>query len=226
MELEKIIEKAESLKNIRWDSPVIKIWSTSTKKIVATNFGDEYAKIFEVSLMPRVYSRDIEVNQRNFIARIDGVIDFLRELKNVNPEEKSHRSEKIIEVEVNKLSLLDGIHLEIYDKCDRLFTDCHYAEAVEKSFKVVKDRLRSLTGFEKGSDAFGNGKLHINGAAAHNVEEDFNKGVKFLLMAIDMFRNEKSHTSNARIDDPQKAVDYIRLSSLAMNLLDQAEIRK
>lgn len=47
---------------------------------------------------------------------------------------------------------------------------------------------------------------------------------KFLTMAIDMFRNEKSHTSNAEIDDSQQAEEYLTLSSLAMHLLDRAEI--
>ena len=99
-----------------------------------------------------------------------------------------------------------------------------YAEAVEKSFKVVRDRLRTLTGYETGSEAFGKSKLHIKGAAAVNVDGDFNNAVKFLTMAIDQFRNEKSHTSDARIDDSIRAYEYLRLSSLAMNLLENAEI--
>jgi hypothetical protein len=44
-------------------------------------------------------------------------------------------------------------------------------------------------------------------------------------MAIDMFRDEKSHTSDARIKDPVRAQQYLNLSSLAMSLLDDAEIR-
>ena len=43
-------------------------------------------------------------------------------------------------------------------------------------------------------------------------------------MAIDRFRNEKSHTSDAKIDNPIRAYEYLRLSSLAMNLLDKTEI--
>lgn len=119
---------------------------------------------------------------------------------------------------------LSTLHPEIYKKCRSLYRAEQYAEAAEKGFKVVRDKLRELTGNEKGSDAFGIGKLHIKGAAAQNVDEDFNQGVKFLTMAIDKFRNEKSHTSDAKIDDPQRAYEYLTLSSLAMNLLDQAEI--
>ncbi len=44
-------------------------------------------------------------------------------------------------------------------------------------------------------------------------------------MAIDRFRNEKSHISDAKIDDPIRAYEYLRLSSLAMNLLGQGEIK-
>ena len=134
----------------------------------------------------------------------------------------------IVEGVYKKSSRVDvGTNLlypEIEGKCHRLFTEGHYAEAVEKSFKVVKDRLRELTGFESGSDAFGKGKLHIKGAAASNVDGDFNKATQYLMMAVDMYRNEKSHTSDAKIDDPIRAYQYLVLSSLAMFLLEDSEI--
>ncbi len=119
---------------------------------------------------------------------------------------------------------LSLLHPDIFRKCHDLFEKEVYAEAVEKSFKVVKDKLRKLTKYERGSEAFGKGKLHIEGASASNVVVDFNKAVMFLTMAIDNFKNEKGHTSDAKIDDPQRAYEYLTLSSLAMNLLDQAQI--
>jgi uncharacterized protein (TIGR02391 family) len=122
-------------------------------------------------------------------------------------------------------SVIYGLHPSIYEKCYELYKNKTYAEAVEKSFKVVKDRLRSLTTFESGSDAFGKGNLYIRGAAAPNVDTDFNQAVKFLTMAIDQFRNEKSHTSDAKIEDPIRAYQYLMLSSLAMGLLDDSAIR-
>jgi uncharacterized protein (TIGR02391 family) len=118
------------------------------------------------------------------------------------------------------------LHPEILDKCGKLYSDGYYPEAVGKSFLIVRDRLRKLTGYETGSEAFGKGNLHIKGAAADNVDEDFNEGVKFLTMAIDRFRNEKFHTSDANISDPARAYQYLALSSLAMSFLDNAEIRK
>jgi uncharacterized protein (TIGR02391 family) len=130
-----------------------------------------------------------------------------------------------LEISEKNFGHLHHLHPEVYSKCHELYEGGAYPEAVEKSFKVVRDRLRTLTSYETGSEAFGKGKLHINGAAAPNVEKDFNEGVKFLTMAIDKFRNEKSHTSDAKIDDPARAYEYLCLSSLAMHFLDGAEIK-
>ena len=83
-----------------------------------------------------------------------------------------------------------------------------------------------LTKYEKGSEAFGKGKLHIKGAAADNVDLDFNKAVQFLMMAIDMFKNEKGHTSDSKIEDPIRAYQYLVMSSLALYLLENSEVIK
>jgi uncharacterized protein (TIGR02391 family) len=119
---------------------------------------------------------------------------------------------------------LESLHPEIYAKCRKLYESGDYAEAVEKSFKMVRDRLRALTGYETGSEAFGKGNLTIDGAAASHVEGDFQSGVKFLTMAIDRFRNEKSHTADGNISDPIRAYEYLRVSSLAMHLLENGRV--
>jgi uncharacterized protein (TIGR02391 family) len=120
---------------------------------------------------------------------------------------------------------IKSLHSEIYSRCHTLYAGGDYAEAVEKGFKVVRDKLRSLTTHETGSEAFGKGKLYVDGAAAPHVDDDFQNGVKFLTMAIDKFRNEKAHTADGNITDPIRAYEYLRLSSLAMHLLDRARIR-
>jgi uncharacterized protein (TIGR02391 family) len=121
---------------------------------------------------------------------------------------------------------LDALHQEIKTKCTDLYTGGYYPEAVEKGFKVVRDRLRNLTKYETGADAFGKGGLYIKGASAKNVDEDFQRANKFLTMAIDNFRNEKSHTSDSKISDPVRAYEYLVLSSLAMHLLADVKIKK
>jgi uncharacterized protein (TIGR02391 family) len=120
---------------------------------------------------------------------------------------------------------IKSLHHEIYSRCHTLYAAGEYSEAVEKGFKVVRDRLRSLTGHERGSEAFGKGKIYIQGAAAQHVDKDFQSGVQFLTMAIDHFRNEKSHTADGNISNPLRAYEYLRLSSLAMHLLDGATVR-
>ncbi|MBU3978485.1 TIGR02391 family protein [Patescibacteria group bacterium] len=142
------------------------------------------------------------------------------------PEYQEFMGRKVTPLKAAGIHDLSLLHPIIFSKCQSLFEKTEYPETVEKGFKVVRDRLRKLTGYETGSEAFGKGKLHIKGAAAQNVDLDFNEGVKFLTMAIDKFRNEKSHTSDAKIDDPKRAYEYLTLNSLAMNLLDQAEILK
>lgn len=119
---------------------------------------------------------------------------------------------------------IDSLHHEILSGCRTLYAGGEYAVAVEKSFKIVRDRLRSLTSYETGSEAFGKGKLYIQGAAAPHVDADFQEAVKFLAMAIDRFRNEKVHTADGNITDPVRAYEYLRLSSLAMHLLDSARL--
>ncbi len=128
-------------------------------------------------------------------------------------------------VESSDATAIESLHPAISSSCRKLYEDGAYAEAVEKSFKIVRDRLRILTTYETGSDAFGKGNLYVDGAAAQHVDGDFQAGVKFLTMAIDRFRNEKVHTADGNISDPIRAYEYLRLSSLAMHLLERAQSR-
>ncbi len=146
---------------------------------------------------------------------LTGVVEFLKSTVSSNKQ-----------TEPISAGTLDALHHAIKAKCSSLYLSKNYPEAVEKGFKVVRDRLRELTKHETGSEAFGKGGLFIRGAAADNVEHDFQEAVKFLTMAIDQFRNEKSHTSDGKIEDPVRAYEYLALSSLAMHLLDNAEVRK
>lgn len=157
------------------------------------------------------YFRDIKKSR----SLLTGILDFLK-------------STESGEVESNPVNAgtIEALHDKIKNKCSGLYLGGHYPEAVEKGFKVVRDRLRELTTYETGSEAFGKSGLYIKGAAAENVDKDFQDATKFLTMAIDQFRNEKSHTSDGKIDDPLRAYEYLVLSSLAMHLLDDCEIRE
>jgi len=168
-----------------------------------------------------LYYGAVAFDAKNIYESLNGFLQLINRLIRQLRMKKTGIAE---EDQVSDNVLLMNLRGDIYKKCQGLYDKKEYAEAVEKGFKVVRDRLRNLTGHETGSEAFGKGKLHIKGAAASNVDQDFNEGVKLLTMAIDRFRNEKAHTSDAKIADPIRAYEYLRLSSLAMNLLDNSEI--
>lgn len=124
-------------------------------------------------------------------------------------------------------SLIDRLHEEVVEHAGGRFLSEYYSDAVTAGYLTVRDRLRDLTGHETASEAFGKGGLYVNGSAAEHVDDNFQEGAKFLMMAIDRFRNERSHTrfGNDHLTGSQKAYEFLVLSSLAMHLLDSAEVK-
>lgn len=222
--------KALDQKNISYDDASVDTAEKNIRETIREIFGQNSPEFqdyqhHQIWKGQHRIGMDYEESQSCFvrgiqhtIEKLDGLVKRLEEKR----EELSNFSTSVAKPRLNGLRL----HPTIDSKCRDLFETGHYAEAVEKSFKVVRDRLRQLTGYETGSEAFGKGGLHIRGASAVYVDKDFNEGVKFLTMAIDKFRNEKSHTSNVKIDDPNHAGEYLQLSSLAMHLLDNAELQR
>src|SRR6185312_7707031 len=96
---------------------------------------------------------------------------------------------------------LEALHSTIQEKCSKLYLSTNYSEAAEKGLKSVDDRLRETTGFDKGNEAVGKAGLYFLGAAAPHVDKDFQQAIQLLLMSIHLFRDEKAHTSDAKIDD-------------------------
>ena len=221
-----LIRKSLNLQNIHDIARKENTWVDYVSALLEKCFSDERLKrefkttgIYNASQDHVVRVNTISRRLGARIEKIQSIIDRLSLFDEDIGQKISLESDRSIE------QFNDCVHLAISARCKKLFLDKHYAEAVEASFKVVRDRLRDITGFETGSDAFGKTKLHIKGAAASHVEEDFNAGVKFICMAIDRFRNEKAHTSEVAINDPSRAMQYLILSSLAMRFLDRAEVR-
>jgi uncharacterized protein (TIGR02391 family) len=191
-------------------------WRSNTiTELKAAYEGNEIALEFEFATdtTERTYSHDTFKDRKTAVpSGIQRLESLIERLQLAVPESQ-------------EVTGIKSLHPEIYSRCRTLYAGGDYAEAVEKGFKVVRDRLRSLTSYETGSEAFGKGKIYVEGAAAAHVDDDFQNGVKFLTMAIDRFRNEKSHTADGNISDPIRAYEYLRLSSLAMHLLDRALIR-
>lgn len=217
--IDELITEAEGLKQIHYRSPKVDLWEKRAKHFIQNNYGQEFVEMFDKAFS---WGQIITLGQgqRIHIEALERAIEFLAGLKEESTlvtEETEDKKDTII---------LSKLHSDIISKCNSLFKKGEYPEAVEKGFKVVRDRLRELTGYETGSEAFGKGRLHIKGVAAPHVDNDFNQGVKFLTMAIDYFRNEKSHTSDGNIDNLQRAYEYLSLCSLAMHLLENAEIKR
>lgn len=114
---------------------------------------------------------------------------------------------------------------DIFDHVQKLLNDGHYFNAVEEAYKVVRKKLKDVSGKEKATDAFSAsnyGKI-FGHQPADSVESDFFEGIKFLHMAIQFLRNEKAHTP-ARKLDKNLAIHYISLASLAYDLINRKQI--
>lgn len=121
---------------------------------------------------------------------------------------------------VSKNKIQIEIHEDLYRHIARYLATGDYFHAVEESYKLVREKLREITGKERATDAFAGsnieklfGHLPVNAA-----EKDFFEGVKFLNMAIQYLRNEKAHTPASYLD-PNLAVHYISLASLSYDLV-------
>ena len=222
-DLDDLINQGKALLGTELGSPTFAVWRDDVRAVVAP-YGDRMQKVAESALRHGA----VIMNSRNTNDKvINRTIELLELLKKRKPERSSITAERAdTQGRPVNTGTLDSLHPLVQQKCSQLYRGEHYAEAVEKGFKIVRDRLRKLTNHETGSEAFGKGGLYVKGATAEHVDNDFQQAVKFLTMAIDMFRNEKSHTSDGNIGSPVRAYEYLALTSLAIHLLDDAEVKQ
>lgn len=109
---------------------------------------------------------------------------------------------------------------EVFDHVQKLLNSGHYFNAVEEAYKIVRQKLKEITGKEKAHEAFAelNQEKIFGRKPKDDAEKDFFEGVKFLHMSIQFLRNEKSHTP-AQDLDKNLAIHYISLASLAYDLI-------
>lgn len=118
------------------------------------------------------------------------------------------------------------IHDDIYGHIQQYLATADYFHAVEESYKVVREKLRELTGSEKANDVFNENAqnkkyyaaLFAKGTPANPAEADFFRGVGYLHLGVQFLRNEKAHTL-ATFVEPNLAIHYISLASLAYDLI-------
>lgn len=127
-------------------------------------------------------------------------------------------------VTANKIEI--EIHEDIYSHIRQYLKTGDYFHAVEESYKLVREKLREITGNEKASDVFNNSAQStahykalfgkdIPGSAA---EADFFRGIGYLHLGVQHLRNEKAHTPASPMD-PNLAIHYVSLASLAYDLI-------
>ncbi|MDD2757974.1 MAG: TIGR02391 family protein [Patescibacteria group bacterium] len=109
---------------------------------------------------------------------------------------------------------------EVFDHVQKFLNSGHYFNAVEEAYKIVRQKLRDITGKEKAHEAFAesNQEIIFGRKPKNDAEKDFFEGVKFLHMSIQFLRNEKAHTP-AQDLDKNLAIHYISLASLAYDLI-------
>ena len=154
-------------------------------------------------------------------------IKFSDEIEKIANKLQSYPSQKIkvnnnIANAVEMDEIIINLRPEIYEHIKRYLATQDYYHAVEESYKIVRQKLRALTGEEKANQAFC--ETNIEKIFGHNpsddVEKDFFEGVKFINMAIQRFRNEKAHTP-AKPLEKNLAIHYISLASLAYELISR-----
>jgi uncharacterized protein (TIGR02391 family) len=128
--------------------------------------------------------------------------------------------EKISEANFSDSTISIVLQKEVFDHVKSLLKSGHYFNAVEESYKIVREKLKLITGREKAHEAFSEDNYEkIFGHKSRNdAEKDFFEGVKFLHMAIQKLRNEKAHTPAKELDR-NLAIHYIVLASLAYDLV-------
>ncbi len=155
--------------------------------------------------------------RRDFID--DQFSDFLNYLEFGESSDQKETSKATIENGVINITLQD----EVFSHVKGLLEDEHYYNAVEESYKIVRDKLKSISGQEKATDAFNadNYERIFGHMPKDDAEKDFFAGVKFLHMAIQFLRNEKSHRPAGELDK-NLAIHYITLASLAYDLISRS----
>jgi len=155
--------------------------------------------------------------------------DFSTELINAGEAIGERLLNGKTEKKENKLqvSFIDGniniiLQKDIFDHVKKLLNNGHYFNAVEEAYKIVRKKLKDVSGKEKATEAFcsHNYDKIFGHQPRDEIEKDFFEGVKFLHMAIQFLRNEKSHTP-ARDLDKNLAIHYIVLASLAYDLINR-----
>lgn len=114
---------------------------------------------------------------------------------------------------------------DIFERVEPLLRSNHQQQAIEEAFKLVRERLRLITGKEKATDAFGpSGQSDKFYSELFGLDESFKEldervrdhcvGVAHTHLAVQNFRNVLFHTPSAA-GEARQTIQYLVLASLA-----------
>lgn len=152
------------------------------------------------------------------VERIDAARKIIEKLLGTKADKKENKAQATFKDGNINIKL----QKEIFDHVQKLLNDGHYFNAIEEAYKIVRKKLKDITGKEKATDGFNNSNFEkiFGHQPVDDIERDFFEGVKFLHMAIQFLRNEKVHTP-ANDLDKNLAIHYIALASLAYDLINR-----
>lgn len=151
----------------------------------------------------------------------DGLILIIKDNKVTLIDRKN---DSFIHTEANFIDWNITIKLQknIFSHVQSLLKSWHHFNAVEESYKIVREKLKNITWEEQAHKWFKeeNYEMIFWHKPKNDVEKDFFEWVKFLHMAIQNLRNEKAHTPAKELDK-NLAIHYIVLASLAYDLINR-----
>lgn len=120
------------------------------------------------------------------------------------------------------------IRAEIYNHIYRYLENEDYFHAVEEAYKVVREKLQSLTGKERATEVFGDAgtkgefqdQLYKRKSEKGTPLHDFYRGCAYIHLAIQFLRNEKAHHRATELNK-NIAIHYLALASLAYDLISR-----
>lgn len=207
-------------------------WRTSSENLITSVCGanSTYLTNFINAAKPSAYAKNVSAGNGVLLAIKDDLVSgyFTSSSSVANFNKSTVSTATVANASVN-LQLSSAVYSHIAPYLDKE----DYFHAVEEAYKVVREKLREVTGKEKASDIFNanaeSNKYHkvIFGKATEvgTPESDFFRGVGYLNLAIQFLRNEKSHTLATTLDK-NLAIHYISLASLVYDLISAGGEKK
>lgn len=202
-------------------------WRTSSESVIisACGINSSYLSNFVNAAKPSSHAKNVMAGNGVLLALKDDITSGLFRLEGDQAAPSIVSAAKVENASVN-LQISNAVYSHIAQYLEKE----DYFHAVEEAYKVVREKLREVTGKEKASDIFNlnaeSNKYHdtIFGAVTEvgTPESDFYRGVGYLNLAIQFLRNEKSHTLATTVDK-NLAIHYITLASLAYDLISRGE---